>query len=314
LAAILHPPQIIPAVIEFVDIAGLVKGASQGEGLGNRFLSHIREVDAIIQVVRCFEDPDVTHVVGTLDPVQDIETVTTELLLADLDSVKRRLDKASKDAKRGDPSALTEESLLKKVESHLDAGQPANTLELSPDESALAKSFLLLTAKPTLIAANVNEEKLGHADTLPLVAQVRDYVRSHHDCQTVVVSAKIEEDLIDLSPVEAKEFLQDLGVAESGASSLIQAAYHLLGLRTFFTANEKELRAWTLRAGTTAQKAAGMIHTDFERGFIKAETVSCQDLARCGSVAHAREEGLYRMEGKEYQVQDGDMILFRFHV
>ena len=305
---------IIPVAIEFVDIAGLVKGASQGEGLGNKFLSHIREVDAIVQVVRCFEDPDIHHVAGTIDPIRDIETTLTELVLADLEAVQKRRERIAKDAKRGDKAALAEEAVLKKLEPHLDAGKPAITLELTPEEKQVAKSFYLLTDKPTIFAANVKETDLANADANPHIAKVREYARTHHACETVVISAQIESDLVDLLPEEATEFLKHLGVSESGVGALIRSTYHLLGLRTFLTAGEKEVRAWTIHAGDTAPKAAGAIHSDFERGFIKAETVAYEDLVKCGSVAAAREKGLYRMEGKEYVVEDGDVLLFKFNV
>jgi ribosome-binding ATPase len=305
---------IIPAAVEFVDIAGLVKGASQGEGLGNKFLSHIREVDAIVQVVRCFEDPDIHHVAGAIDPIRDIETIITELVLADLEAVKKRLEKVAKDAKRGDKVALAEESVLKKLEPHLDAGKPAITLELAPEEKAVSRLFWLMTDKPTIFACNVKEGDLATADTNSHVMKVRDYAQHHFACEAVVISAQIESDLIDLSPEEEKEFLKELGVQESGVGQLIRATYHLLGLRTYFTAGEKEVRAWTIHVGDTAPKAAGVIHSDFERGFIKAETVAYDDLMKCGSVAAAREKGLYRMEGKEYVVKDGDVMLFKFNV
>jgi len=305
---------IIPAAVEFVDIAGLVKGASQGEGLGNKFLSHIREVDAIVQVVRCFEDPDIHHVAGAIDPIRDIETIITELVLADLDAVKKRLEKVAKDAKRGDKVALAEEAVLKKLEPHLDAGKPAITLLLTPEEKAVSRLFWLMTDKPTIFACNVKESDLATADTNPHVVKVRDFAQHHFACESVVISAQIESDLVDLSAEEAREFLKELGVPESGVGQLIRATYHLLGLRTYFTAGEKEVRAWTIHAGDTAPKAAGVIHSDFERGFIKAETVAYDDLMKCGSVAAAREKGLYRMEGKEYVVKDGDVMLFKFNV
>lgn len=314
LAKIAKTGTIIPAAVEFVDIAGLVKGAAQGEGLGNKFLSHIREVDAVVQVVRCFEDPDIHHVAGTIDPVRDIETVTTELVLADLEGVKKRLERVAKDAKRGDKLAVAEEAVLKKIEPHLDAGKPGNTLNLAPEEKAISRGFYLMTDKPTIYAANVKESDLARADSNPYVAKVREYARAHHDCETVVISAQIESDLIDLSLEEARDFLKELGVSESGVGALIRSTYHLLGLRTYFTASEKEARAWTIHAGDTAPKAAGVIHTDFERGFIKAETVAYDDLVKCGSVAAARDKGLYRMEGKEYLVKDGDVLLFKFNV
>jgi len=305
---------IIPAAVEFVDIAGLVKGASQGEGLGNKFLSHIREVDAIVQVVRCFEDADIHHVAGAIDPIRDIETITTELVLADLDAVKKRLEKVAKDAKRGDKVALAEEAVLKKLEPHLNEGKPAITLELAPEEKVVSRLFWLMTDKPTIFACNVKESDLATADSNPHVVKVRDYAKQHFACEAVVISAQIESDLIDLSPEEEKEFLKELGVKESGVGQLIRATYHLLGLRTYFTAGEKEVRAWTIHVGDTAPKAAGVIHSDFERGFIKAETVAYDDLMKCGSVAAAREKGLYRMEGKEYVVKDGDVMLFKFNV
>ncbi|HYV31636.1 MAG TPA: redox-regulated ATPase YchF [Candidatus Binatia bacterium] len=305
---------VIPAAIEFVDIAGLVQGASAGQGLGNKFLSHIREVDAVVQVVRCFEDADVPHVTGTIDPVRDIATINTELALADLETVKKKRAAIAKDAKRGDKQAVAQEAVLARLEPHLDQGKPALTLALAPEERRLAKGFYLLTDKPTLFAANVKETDLATAESNAHFAKVREYTSTHVDCETVVISAQIESDLIDLSPEEAAGFLKELGVEESGVGALIRATYHLLGLRTFFTASEKEVRAWTIHVGDTAPKAAGVVHSDFERGFIKAETVAYDDLVRCGSVAAAREQGLYRMEGKEYVVQDGDVLLFKFNV
>ena len=305
---------VIPAVIEFVDIAGLVKGASQGEGLGNKFLTHIREVDAIVQVVRCFDDPDIHHVAGKVDPVRDIEVINTELILADLESIRKRRERVSKDAKRGDKAAHAEEPVLAKLEDALDAGRPALMVPLTPEEKAFVAPLFLLSAKPTIFACNVKDSELARADDNPYVKQVREYVKTHLACEAVVISAQIESELIDLSPEDAAEFLKDLGVSESGTGALIRATYHLLGLRTFFTAGEKEVRAWTIHDGDTAPKAAGVIHSDFERGFIKAETVAYDDLVACGSTAHAREKGLYRMEGKEYVVKDGDVLLFKFNV
>ena len=314
LAKISKTSVIVPAAIEFVDIAGLVKGASEGEGLGNRFLSHIREVDAVVQVVRCFEDANVHHVAGAIDPIRDIETINTELILADLDSVRRRIDRISKDAKRGDKVAVAEDAVLRKLEPHLDSGKMAITLSLAPEERQISRTLFLLTDKPTIFAANVKETELASADTNPHVEKVREYARTHHACETVVISAQLESDLVDLTPDEAAQFLKELGVNESGVGALIRGTYHLLGLRTFLTASEKEVRAWTIHAGDTAPVAAGVIHTDFQRGFIKAETVAYDDLIKCGSIATAREKGLYRMEGKEYVVQDGDVILFKFNV
>jgi GTP-binding protein YchF len=305
---------IIPAAVEFVDIAGLVKGASAGEGLGNKFLSHIREVDAIVQVVRCFEDADIHHVSGSIDPVRDIEIITTELVLSDLEAVQKKLASIAKDAKRGDKEALAQEAVLKKIEPHLNLGKPALTLQLTPEEKVVSRLFWLMTDKPTIFACNVKESDLATADKNPFVQKVRDYAKNHFACEAVVISAQIESDLIDLTADEAREFLKELGVSESGVGALIRATYHLLGLRTYFTAGEKEVRAWTIHAGDTAPKAAGVIHSDFERGFIKAETVAYDDLMKCGSVAAAREKGLYRMEGKEYVVKDGDVLLFKFNV
>ena len=305
---------VIPAAVEFVDIAGLVKGAAAGEGLGNKFLSHIREVDAIVQVVRCFEDPDIHHVSGTVDPVRDIEVITTELVLADLEAVKKKRASIAKDVKRGDKVAVAEDAVLGKLEPHLDAGKPAITLELTNEEKAISRLFWLMTDKPTIFACNVKESDLAQGDKNPYVQKVQGYVKTHLACEAVVISAQIESDLIDLSEAEAKDFLKELGVAESGVGSLIRATYHLLGLRTYFTAGEKEVRAWTIHNGDTAPQAAGVIHSDFERGFIKAETVAYDDLVNCGSVAAAREKGLYRMEGKEYVVKDGDVMLFKFNV
>jgi len=293
---------VIPAAIEFVDIAGLVKGASQGEGLGNKFLTHIREVDAVVQVVRCFEDADIHHVSGTIDPVADLEVVS------------KRRERLAKDAKRGDKNAVAEEAVLGKIEDALNAGKPALTVKLTPEERALAAPYFLLSDKPTIFACNVRESDLATADTNPYVMKVREYVQTHLSCEAVVISAQIESDLVDLAPDEADAFLKELGVLESGIGALIRSTYHLLGLQTYFTAGEKEVRAWTIHQGDTAPRAAGVIHSDFERGFIKAETVAYEDLLTCGSVAAAREKGLYRMEGKEYIVADGDVLLFKFNV
>ncbi|SDR65613.1 redox-regulated ATPase YchF [Opitutus sp. GAS368] len=304
---------VVPAAIEFVDIAGLVAGASKGEGLGNQFLATIREVDAIVQVVRCFEDSDVVHTMGGVDPVRDIEVITTELVLADLDAVAKRMTKTQKNAKAGDKEAVIELALLQKLEPHLNAGKTANTLPATPEEIVLMKLFQLLTAKPVLFACNVAESDLATAGQNKFVQKVAEYVRTHHDAAYVPISAKIEAELIDLPPEEAKAFLKDLGVDDSGVSSLIKGTYALLGLMTYFTAGEKEVRAWTIRKGWKAPQAAGVIHTDFEKGFIKAEIVSYSDLTRLGSVAAAREAGKYRLEGKEYVFADGDVALFRFN-
>jgi GTP-binding protein YchF len=305
---------VIPAAIEFVDIAGLVKGASTGEGLGNKFLTHIREVDAVVQVVRCFDDADVHHVSGTIDPVRDIEVINTELMLADLEVVQKRRERLAKDAKRGDKAAVAEDAVLAKIETAINEGKPALTVKLTPEERALSAPFFLLSDKPTIFACNVKEGDLATADSNPYVMKVRDYVKTHLSCEAVVISAQIESDLVDLAPDEADAFLKELGVQESGIGALIRSTYHLLGLQTYFTAGEKEVRAWTIHQGDTAPKAAGVIHSDFERGFIKAETVAYTDLLKCGSVAAAREKGLYRMVGKEYIVADGDVLLFKFNV
>jgi ribosome-binding ATPase len=314
LAKIAKVSQIIPAAIEFVDIAGLVKGASEGEGLGNKFLSHIREVDAIVHVVRCFDDPDIAHVTGSLDPVRDIEIVNTELVLADLEALRRRRDRIGKEVKGGDKHAVAENHILDKIEPHLNAGKPATTLPFAREEWELARNCFLLTAKPTIFAANLKESELAGAETNSHVAKVREYARKHHACDTVVIGAQLESDLADLLPDEARQYLAELGVKESGITALIRSTYQLLGLRTFFTFNEKEIRAWTIRAGDTAARAAGTIHTDFERGFIKAEHVHCEDLLMAGSVAHARETGHYSHEGRDYVVRDGDVLLFKFNV
>ena len=305
---------VIPAAIEFVDIAGLVKGASAGEGLGNKFLTHVREVDAIVQVVRCFDDADVHHVSGSVDPVRDIEVVNTELILADMETVAKRRERVAKDLKRGDKAAAAEEAVLARIENGLNSGTPALAIALSAEERAIATQFFLLTDKPTIFACNVKDSDLATAESNPYVLKVRDYVQTHLACEAVVISAQIESDLVDLSPEEAEGFLRELGIDESGIGMLIRATYRLLGLQTYFTAGEKEVRAWTIPVGDTAPQAAGVIHSDFERGFIKAETVAFDDLVTCGSVAAAREKGLYRIEGKEYVIADGDVLLFKFNV
>ncbi|HLN81134.1 MAG TPA: redox-regulated ATPase YchF [Thermoanaerobaculia bacterium] len=314
LARISKTTKIVPTTIEFVDIAGLVRGASQGEGLGNKFLQHIREVDAIVEVVRCFESRDVVHVAGEIDPIADIETVKTELVLADLETVGRSRDKAEKASRGGDREARDLLAVAGRLEKHLDAGKRALTLPLSPEEREIAGRLFLLTAKPMIFAANVAEGELARAGSLPRVSEVRHYAETHVGTEAVVVSAEIEAQLADLSEEDASEYLAGLGVAESGVGTLIRAVYHLLGLRTFFTASEKEVRAWTFHEGDTAPVAAGTIHTDFERGFIKAETVAYDDLVAAGSLAGARERGLLRQEGKDYVVADGDVMLFKFNV
>ena len=321
LSKLSHSQKLIPAAIEFVDIAGLVKGASAGEGLGNQFLSHIREVNAIVQVVRCFENGDIHHVSGTIDPVRDIEVINTELVLADLASLQKRRDRLQKEVRAGSKTAKAESAVIEKLLPHLDSGKPAITAPLTDDEQIVAREFFLLTSKPTLFACNVAETDLApiaradetHAATQHVRA-VENYARSHFGSEAVVISAQIESELVDLSEAEAGEYLRDLGVESSGVSALIRAVYHLLGLRTYLTTGEKETRAWTIHAGDKAPAAAGVIHTDFERGFIAAEVVHFDDLVTLGSSAKAREAGKLRIEGKEYVVKDGDVVEFRFNV
>jgi ribosome-binding ATPase len=303
--------KIVPAVFEFVDIAGLVKGASQGEGLGNQFLGHIREVDAIIQVVRCFDNSNIEHVMDTVDPVRDIEVINTELVLADLESVIKRKTKQQKAAKSGDKKVIAEVELLEKLEAHLDTGKTIAAMELTDEEKALIPGFFLLTAKPTLFACNVAEDDLATADDNKYVKQVRAYVKEHHDTSAIVVSAEIEAELAMLSPEDRKEYLAGLGVTDTGTGNLIREAYTLLGLRTYLTTGEKETRAWTIHAGDKAPVAAGVIHSDFEKAFISAECVSYDDLIAAGSFARARELAKLRTEGKEYVVQDGDVVHIR---
>lgn len=318
LAAVSKSEKILPAAIEFVDIAGLVAGASEGEGLGNQFLSHIREVDAIIQVVRCFESEDIHHVTGSVDPVRDIEVINTELILADMASVKKRVERSQKGARSGDKEAKAELALAEKLLPHLDAGRPALTAELTPEEKGLLKGFFLLSSKPTLFACNVGENDLselgGDSSAARYVKAVRDYASAHLGSEAVVISAQIESELADLPVEEAREFLSGLGVTDSGVSQLIRAAYHLLGLRTYLTTGPKETRAWTIHAGDKAPAAAGVIHSDFERGFIAAQILAFEDLMTFGSEVKAKEAGKLRLEGKEYVVQDGDIIEFRFNV
>ncbi|HJT82063.1 MAG TPA: redox-regulated ATPase YchF [Chthoniobacterales bacterium] len=313
--------KVVPTAIEFVDIAGLVKGASAGEGLGNQFLSHIREVDAIVQVVRCFENADVHHVSGSIDPIRDIEVINTELVLADLASLQKRHDRLQKEVRAGNKVAKTESAVAEKLQPHLDSGKPAITADLTPEEKVVAREFFLLTSKPTLFACNVSEADLaalakGDASTPAArhVEAVTQYAQTHFGTEAVVVSAHIESELVELGEDEALEYLRGLGVKDSGVNELIRAVYHLLGLRTYLTTGEKETRAWTIHAGDKAPAAAGVIHSDFERGFIAAETIHYDDLIALGSFAKAREAGKLRVEGKEYVVQDGDVITFRFNV
>ncbi|WMC92221.1 redox-regulated ATPase YchF [Kineothrix sp. MB12-C1] len=309
-----HSKKVTPAVIEFVDIAGLVKGASKGEGLGNQFLSNIREVDAIVHVVRCFEDSNVVHVDGTVDPLRDIETINLELIFSDLEILERRIAKTSKGAKM-DKVLAKELALLEKVKIHLEDGNLASTFEAQDDEElALLSSYNLLTYKPVIFATNVAEEDLANdgADNAGVKA-VREFAAGSGS-EVFVICAQIEQEIAELDEEEKSMFLEDLGLSESGLEKLIRASYHILGLHSFLTAGEDETRAWTIKLGTKAPQAAGKIHTDFERGFIKAEVVNYKDLLTYGSLAAAREKGLVGMEGKEYVVKDGDVIVFRFNV
>lgn len=317
LTEISRSQKTVPTAIEFVDIAGLVKGASAGEGLGNQFLSHIREVDAIVQVVRCFESGDIHHVSGSIDPIRDIEVINTELVLADLASLQKRHDRIQKEVRAGSKTAKIESGVIEKLLPHLDAGKPAITADLTPEEKHVARDFFLLTSKPTLLACNVAESDLaalGKGQKNPHVEAVKGYAAKHFGTEAVVISAQIESELVDLSEAEAMEYLRGLGVDDSGVHALIRAAYHLLGLRTYLTTGEKETRAWTIHAGDKAPAAAGVIHSDFERGFIAAETIHYDDLVSLGSYAKAREAGKLRIEGKDYVVRDGDVIEFRFNV
>jgi ribosome-binding ATPase len=338
IAEISRSKKTTPTAIEFVDIAGLVKGASAGEGLGNQFLHHIREVEAIVQVVRCFENPDVHHVDATIDPIRDIEIINTELVLADLASLRKRQERLQKQLHAGEKTAQIENAIIEKLLPHLDRAKPAITAALTPEEKAVARGFFLLTSKPTIFACNVAESDLvavaagvdgggdepsdlanagvnapGYSATR-WVRAVQDYAKHHFSTEAIVISAQIESELVDLTEQEAVEYLRGLGVDDSGVHELIRAVYHLLGLRTFFTTGEKETRAWTIHTGDKAPAAAGAIHSDFERGFIAAETIHCNDLIAAGSFAKAREAGKLRLEGKDYEVRDGDVILFRFNV
>ena len=310
LADISSSAQTVPTRVEFVDIAGLVKGASQGEGLGNQFLSHIREVDAIVHVVRCFDDDDIIHVAGSVDPVRDIEIINLELALADLSQIERRIDRTRKQA-RTSKDAQTEVALLEKLSAVLNEGKPVRQLGLTEEEAETIKGLGLLTSKPMIYAANVSEDDLATGNEW--VEQVRA-ITVQENSQVVVVSAQVESELVELPEEDRADFLASLGVEEGGLKSLIRATYELLGLRTYFTAGPKETRAWTITSGMSAPQAAGVIHSDFERGFIRAETVAYKDLVATGSMNAAKEKGLVRSEGKEYVVQEGDVMLFRFNV
>ena len=314
LAEMYHPKKVTPTTIEFVDIAGLVKGASRGEGLGNKFLSHIREVDAIVHVVRCFENENIIHVDGSVNPIRDIETINLELIFADMEAVQRRRDKATKNYRGGDKKAGAEAELAEKIYAHLEKGLPARTYPADDEEKNILNSWFLLTTKPVIYAANIGEDDLGKdEDSIPFVRQVRETARAEQ-AEIIVISAAIEEEIAQMAQDEKEEFLRDLGIGQSGLDRLITACYHLLGLISFLTAGEDECRAWTITQGTKAPQAAGKIHTDFEKGFIRAEIVPFETLAANGSMSACREKGLIRSEGKDYVMKDGDVTLFRFNV
>jgi ribosome-binding ATPase len=313
LARLVKTEKIVPATVEFLDIAGLARGASKGEGLGNQFLANIRETDTVVQVVRCFEDESVIHVEGAVDPVRDIETIQIELALADLATVERRREKAQKNLKGGDKVARQELDVLDKIQPALEEGRSARTVALTDDERALARNFFLLTTKPTIYAANVDEAALASLDNSPIVNTVRE-IAAQEAAECVFICAQLEADLVALPPEERLEYLKSLNVSTSGVDQLIKSAYHLLGLMSFLTAGEKEVRAWTIPQGTRAQTAAGTIHSDLERGFIRAEIISYDELMKAGSYAAAREKGLLRLEGRDYIMQEGDVVHFRFNV
>jgi GTP-binding protein YchF len=311
LAELVNTTTLIPAAIEMVDIAGLVEGASKGEGLGNKFLANVREVDAIVHVVRCFEDEDVIHNMGRVDPVADAEVIMTELILADAESVASQLQKNQKKARGQDKDAAANVALLEKLTPHLDEGKPANLLPMDEDEIERLKTFHLLSSKPMLYACNLKEEEIADPSSNPRFTAFRQWAETQQDAACCAISAKMEEELSELADDEAKEYLEAMGVADSGVTSLIQATYDLLGLASFLTAGEKEARAWTFRKGMTAPQCAGVIHTDFEKKFIKAEVVSYEDLTGAGSMTAARDAGKLRLEGKEYVFADGDVVLFK---
>ena len=313
LAQMYNPKKVTHAYIEFVDIAGLVKGASKGEGLGNKFLSHIREVDAIVHVVRCFEDTNITHVDGSIDPIRDIETINLELIFSDIEMLERRIDRTKK-AMKGDKSLAAELALLERVKAHLEDGKPARTLEYTDEEAAIMKEVFLISMKPVIYAANVAEDDFSKGiEDNQFVNRVKEFAASENS-QVMPVSARIEEEISQLDGEERAMFLEELNMSESGLDRLIKASYTLLGLISYLTAGEPEVRAWTITNGTKAPQAAGKIHTDFERGFIRAEVVHYNDLMECGSMTAAKEKGLVRSEGKEYVMKDGDIVLFRFNV
>lgn len=313
LTEVVKPQKTVPTTFEFTDIAGIVKGASEGEGLGNQFLSHIRQVDAICHVVRCFDNDNITHVSGKVDPISDIEVINLELALADLETINNRLKRVQSLARQRDEKALQEQAILLKIKDALENDTPARSLTFTKEEEQYVRQLHLLTAKKVLYVANVGEEDVANPADNEYVKQVRELADAE-GAQVIVVSASIEEEIAELDEEEKQMFLEELGIKQSGLDQLVRAAYDLLGLGTYFTAGEKEVRAWTFRKGMTAPQAAGIIHSDFERGFIRAETVSYDDLMEAGSMARARELGKIRLEGKEYIVQDGDVIYFRFNV
>ena len=314
LSEMYHPKKTTPATIEFVDIAGLVKGASRGEGLGNKFLSHIREVDAIIHVVRCFEDDNIIHVEGSVNPARDIETINLELIFAGMDTVQRRKEKAEKGFRGGDKKAGAEAELAARLYDHLESGKPARIFDCSEDEAQIIGSWFLLTTKPVIYAANISEDDLGKPDhEIGFLAEVQKIAMAEH-AEVISISAAIEQDIASMGPDEKAEFLEEMGIGQSGLDRLITASYRLLGLISFLTAGEDECRAWTITNGTKAPQAAGKIHSDFEKGFIRAEIVPFETLAENGSMSACREKGLVRSEGKDYVMKDGDIVLFRFNV
>lgn len=313
LAQMYNPEKITPTTIEFVDIAGLVKGASKGEGLGNKFLSHIREVDAIVHVVRCFEDGNIVHVDGSIGPARDIETINLELIFADLEVLEKRIDRTRKMLKSGDKKFQIELELYESIKATLEKGLPVRSMSFSSEQQQMVEQLFLLTSKPVLYAANLSENDLQNQQDNPYLAELRS-VASKEGSEVMVICAKIEEEIAQLEEEEKRAFLDELGLSESGLDRLIKASYKLLGLISFLTAGPQEVRAWTIMVGTKAPQAAGKIHSDFERGFIRAEIVAYDDLMKCGSYVVAREKGLVRSEGKEYVMKDGDVTLFRFNV
>lgn len=313
LAGMYNPKKVTPTAIEFLDIAGLVRGASRGEGLGNKFLSHIREVDAIIHVVRCFDDSDIVHVDGSVDPVRDIETINLELVFSDMEAIEKRIEKTKKLMKSGDKKYLSELAILESIKETLDKGLPVRAMDFEPEQIEYVDQLFLLTRKPVLYCANVSENGILTIDQNPYVAKVKE-IAATEGAEVITICAKIEEEIAQLEDDEKQLFLKELGLSESGLDKLVKASYKLLGLISFLTAGEQEVRAWTVINGTKAPQAAGKIHSDFERGFIRAEVVAYDDLVRLGSMAAAKEQGLVRSEGKDYVMHDGDVTLFRFNV